>query len=48
MVATLGLANVNTIRTRAEDCRERYDVVMARAVAYVDVLLQRTAHLVKK
>lgn len=42
------LSNVRMIRIRAEDYTQmQFDVVMARAVAYSDVLLDRTIHLVK-
>jgi 16S rRNA (guanine527-N7)-methyltransferase len=37
-VATLGLTNVEVVRSRAEDVSARYDVVTARAVAALDKL----------
>jgi 16S rRNA (guanine527-N7)-methyltransferase len=47
MVDELHIANVKLVRSRAEESKETYDVVCARAVAYVDKLLERTFHLVK-
>jgi 16S rRNA (guanine527-N7)-methyltransferase len=38
VVSTLGLDNVTVIRARAEDVKETYDVVTARAVAPLDRL----------
>ncbi|USN54303.1 MAG: class I SAM-dependent methyltransferase [Candidatus Peribacteria bacterium] len=47
MAQQLGLSNVHTIWTRAEDHRETYDFVTARAVGHARKLLPRTKHLVK-
>ncbi len=49
----LGLANISTLHARAEDAgqdpahRERYDVVTARAVARLPVLLEYTLPLIR-
>ncbi len=47
MSQAMKLANVKAIRTRAENHREQYDYVTARAVAYIDKLLPQIHHLVK-
>ncbi|HMT01290.1 MAG TPA: 16S rRNA (guanine(527)-N(7))-methyltransferase RsmG [Candidatus Absconditabacterales bacterium] len=47
MMAVLGIMNADTVWTRAEDHHKSYDIVMARAVAYIDSLLNWTYHLVK-
>jgi len=48
MAEKLGLKNVNMIRTRAEDYKEKqFDILTARAVAYIDKLMKFTYHLVK-
>jgi len=44
----LNINNVQTLQTRAEDHKEHYDYVTARAVSYIDKLLPRVQHLVKK
>lgn len=48
MVAELKIPNVKAIRTRAEDHKEQYDYVTARAVSYTDKLFPQLHHLVKK
>jgi 16S rRNA (guanine527-N7)-methyltransferase len=47
-VATLGLDNVTVVRARAEDVRETYDVVTARAVAPLDRLGRWCLPLVRR
>lgn len=34
MATELGIKNISTLRCRAEDCRERFPIITARAVAY--------------
>jgi len=49
IIYKLWLKNVEVIWTRAEDYKEKqFDILMARAVAYIDKLLKFTDHLVKK
>lgn len=48
MISKLNIANAKTLRTRAEEYKEQYDYVTARAVGYIDKLLPRVHHLVKK
>jgi len=49
MIEKLWLENVKVIWTRAEDYKEKqFDILTARAVAYIDKLLKFTYHLVKK
>lgn len=48
MAKALKVTNVKAIRTRAEDCKEAFDYVTARAVGYSDKLLPQLHHLVKK
>lgn len=48
MIAQLGLKNVKAIWLRAEDYMTKFDVVTARAVAYMDKLLPWIMHLVRK
>jgi len=48
IIKELELENIVAIHTRAEDHREKYDVVTARAVANIEKLLKYTMHLVKK
>ncbi|WP_067780340.1 16S rRNA (guanine(527)-N(7))-methyltransferase RsmG [Actinomyces vulturis] len=47
VVAELDLDNVAIRRARAEDVKDRYDVVTARAVANLSKLLRLTSHLVR-
>lgn len=48
MIEKLKITNAKTIRTRAEDHKEQYDYLTARAVGYIDKLLPLIHHLVKK
>ena len=48
MITKLKIPNAKAIRTRAEDHKEQYDYVTARAVGYIDKLLPQVQHLVKK
>ena len=49
IIEELWLKNIEIIWTRAEDYKEKqFDVLTARAVAYIDKLLKFTKHLVKK
>jgi len=37
------------VRKRAEECKDKqFDIIIARAVAYIDKLLPRTKHLLKQ
>ncbi len=45
MIAELGLTNVKAIRSRIEDHHQTYDIVTARAVAYITELLPRCVPL---
>lgn len=48
LIAQNAISNANVVRTRSEDHTDRYDIVIARAVAYIDKLLPMIAHLRKK
>lgn len=48
IISNLKIMNAKVVRTRAEDHKEEYDYVTARAVGYIDKLLPRVHHLVKK
>jgi len=49
IILELWLQNVEIIWTRAEEYKEKqFDILTARAVAYIDKLLKFTKHLVKK
>jgi 16S rRNA (guanine527-N7)-methyltransferase len=48
MITNLKIPNAKAVRTRAEEHKEQYDYVTARAVSYIDKLLPRVHHLVKK
>ena len=49
IIEKLGLKNIKIIWTRAEDYKDqKFDILTARAVAYIDKLLKFTKHLVKK
>jgi len=48
MVKALKVENAKAVQTRAEDHKEQYDYVTARAVGYIDKLFTRVHHLVKK
>lgn len=45
MIAQLGLTNAKAIRSRIEDHHQTYDIVTARAVAYITELLPRCVPL---
>jgi len=48
IIEKLGLKNVKVIWSRAENYKEqKFDVLTARAVAYIDKLLKYSFHLVK-
>lgn len=47
MIQNLNIPNAKALRTRAEDHKEKYDYVTARAVSYIDTLLSRVHYLVK-
>jgi 16S rRNA G527 N7-methylase RsmG len=42
------LRNVKVIWDRAENVKDKFDIVTARAVAYITKLLPWVSHLVKK
>ena len=48
IIKELNLKEIKAIRTRAEDYKETFDIVTARAVANIEKLLTYTMHLVKK
>ena len=49
IIKQLWLKNIEIIWTRAEDYKKKqFDILTARAVAYIDKLLKFTKHLVKK
>jgi len=49
IIEKLWLKNIKIIWTRAENYKEKqFDILTARAVAYIDKLLKFTKHLVKK
>jgi 16S rRNA (guanine527-N7)-methyltransferase len=48
MISKLKIANAKAVRTRAEEYKEEFDYVTARAVSYIDKLFPRIHHLVKK
>ena len=48
IIGALKIPNAQALRTRAEDHKGEYDYVTARAVSYIDKLLPRVHHLVKK
>lgn len=48
MAETLWLANVDVVWSRAEDHKQKYDALTARAMAYIDDLMWRCYSLVKK
>ena len=48
MITNLKIPNTKAVRIRAEEVKEQYDYVTARAVSYIDKLLPRVHHLVKK
>jgi 16S rRNA methyltransferase gidB len=48
VIKELDLENIVAIHSRAEDIKEKYDIVTARAVANIEKLLTYTMHLLKK
>ena len=48
MISNLKIENAKALRNRAEEYKEEYDYVTARAVSYIDKLLPQVHHLVKK
>ena len=48
IIKELDLKDIKAIHTRAEDHKEKYDIVTARAVANIEKLLKYTMHLVDK
>lgn len=48
MIKELEIHNAKAIRTRIEDYTEQFDVITARAVGYIDKILERSYHLLKK
>ena len=48
MAQSLGLQNIDVVRSRAEDHKKHYDILTARAMAYIDELMPWCYHLVKK
>lgn len=48
MIQKLDIKNAKAIRTRSEDYKEEFDVVTARAVGYIDKVLEWSYHLLKK
>jgi 16S rRNA (guanine527-N7)-methyltransferase len=48
MISQLKLHNVKALWVRSEEYKTQFDVVTARAVAYIDKLLPSILHLVKK
>ncbi len=47
MVAQLHIMNVKTVWARSEAHTTKYDVVIARAVSYINTFLEHSAHLIK-
>lgn len=48
MIQELGIQNAKAVRTRVEDFQGQFDVITARAVGYIDKILQRSYPLLKK
>lgn len=48
MITNLNIPNAKAVRIRAEEHKEQYDYITARAVSYIDKLLPQVHHLVKK
>ena len=46
MIQSIGLKNVKTIRTRAEDLNETFDFIMGRAVSAVPTFLGFSSHFI--
>lgn len=47
-IESLGLENIKAIHTRSEDYKETFDLVVARAVARLDKLINWCSHLIRK
>lgn len=48
MINQLWISNAKCIRTRIEDCKEKFDYITARAVWYIDKIIPRSYNLLKK
>jgi 16S rRNA G527 N7-methylase RsmG len=48
MITNLKISNAKAVRTRAENHKDKYDYVTARAVGYIDKLLPQIHHLINK
>ncbi len=48
MIQELDIKNAKAIRTRMEDYHETFDIITARAVAYIDKIIARSTHLLRK
>lgn len=48
VIADLGLTNVTAEKIRSEQHKERYDIIVSRAVAALPALIKSTRHLVPK
>lgn len=48
IINNIKIPNAKALRIRAEEHKEEYDYVTARAVSYIDKLLPQVHHLVKK
>jgi len=48
IIKELDLKDIKAIHTRAEEHKEKYDIITARAVANIEKLLKYTMHLVNK
>ncbi len=48
VIKELNLKDTKTVHTRAEEYKEKYDLVVSRAVANIETLLKYTMHLLNK
>lgn len=48
VIKELDLKDTKTVHTRAEEYKEKYDLVVSRAVANIELLLKYTMHLLNK
>ena len=48
VIKRLDLKDTKTVHTRAEEYKEKYDLVVSRAVANIETLLKYTIHLLNK
>ena len=48
VIKRLDLKDTKTVHTRAEEYKEKYDLVVSRAVANIETLLKYTMHLLNK